>query len=40
MSPLRGSMIYSLLIPTADAVGYCYTAPLQGLNLLLLTSDL
>ena len=27
MSPLRGLLIYWILIPTADAVGYYYIAP-------------
>ncbi|MDT4898324.1 MAG: hypothetical protein QOH25_3401 [Acidobacteriota bacterium] len=27
MSPLRGLTIYSILVPTADAVGYWYSAP-------------
>ncbi|MDT4895991.1 MAG: hypothetical protein QOH25_1068 [Acidobacteriota bacterium] len=38
MSPLRGLTIYSILIPTADAVGYCYVAP-PGLKKLLPLSD-
>ncbi len=30
MSPLRGSIFYSTHVPTAHAVGYCYTAPFRG----------
>ncbi len=27
MSPLRGSLVYTMTVLTADAVGYCYIAP-------------